>query len=77
MKFPELPESLVQLIEQYKSDRLHYTTQMYEKLKSLPEQTTVIATGPLTNIALLLVNHPDVTKHIKKLVLMGGAVGNL
>lgn len=77
MKFPDLPESLLRYTDQFKSERLHYTTQMYEQLKSLPEQTTIIATGPLTNIALLLINHPDCMKYIKKLVLMGGAIGNL
>ena len=29
---------------------------------------TIVATGPLTNIALLLINYPNVTKYIKKLV---------
>ena len=36
---------------------------------------TIVATGPLTNIALLLINYPNVTKYIKKLVIMGGACG--
>lgn len=36
---------------------------------------TILATGPLTNIALLLINHPDVRNHIDRLVMMGGSIG--
>lgn len=34
---------------------------------------TIAAIGPLTNIALLLARHPDVTERIERLVIMGGA----
>jgi inosine-uridine nucleoside N-ribohydrolase len=35
---------------------------------------TLIPTGPLTNIALLLAHHPDVAGDIDRIVLMGGAI---
>ena len=35
--------------------------------------TTVICTGPLTNMAALLTEFPDVTKMIEEIVIMGGA----
>ena len=35
---------------------------------------TLIPTGPLTNIALLLAHHPDVVGDIERIVLMGGAI---
>ncbi len=46
-----------------------------EFLKTTLEQnpgTTLIALGPLTNIALLLEKYPEVKENIKELVLMGG-----
>jgi len=36
---------------------------------------TLVPTGPLTNIALLLERHPDVADGIERVVLMGGAIG--
>lgn len=47
---------------------------LYQKLKEQPGQLTLIALGPLTNIARLLQEHPDARPMIKRLVLMGGAV---
>lgn len=35
--------------------------------------TTLVATGPLTNVALLLARHPDARP--ERIVLMGGAIG--
>ncbi|MDF3302987.1 nucleoside hydrolase [Streptomyces tropicalis] len=35
---------------------------------------TLVPTAPLTNIALLLRTHPEVTAHIERIVFMGGAV---
>ena len=37
------------------------------------EQITVCAIGPMTNIALALVQHPDVARGISQIVSMGGA----
>jgi len=45
---------------------VHFTTRIYQYLKSSSSLVTICATGPLTNIALLLINYPDVTKYIKK-----------
>jgi purine nucleosidase/pyrimidine-specific ribonucleoside hydrolase len=35
---------------------------------------TLIPTGPLTNVALLLARHPDAAGRIERIVLMGGAI---
>jgi inosine-uridine nucleoside N-ribohydrolase len=35
---------------------------------------TLVPTGPLTNIALLLAQHPSVAARIERIVLMGGAI---
>jgi purine nucleosidase/pyrimidine-specific ribonucleoside hydrolase len=44
-------------------------------LRASPEPVTVVATGPLTNIALLLARYPEAASLIERLVIMGGAVG--
>ena len=45
-----------------------------ETLDSSKQQsTTIICTGPLTNVAALLTEFPDVKKVIEEIVIMGGA----
>lgn len=48
------------------SSTIHFTTQMFRYFSSFangptPDKITIITTGPLTNVALLLINHPEVT----------------
>lgn len=52
---------------------------MYDTLINAAEPVTIVATGPLTNIAALLVAHPEVKPCIKQISWMGGAVvgGNM
>lgn len=42
-------------------------------ISSSGEPVTVVATGPLTNIALLVQQHPDVLTAIREVVWMGGS----
>lgn len=51
---------------------------MRRAILSLPEgeQMTLVPTGPLTNIALLLHTFPEVKPHIRQIVLMGGSAGH-
>jgi inosine-uridine nucleoside N-ribohydrolase len=44
-------------------------------LDSSPEPVTIVATGPLTNIALFLARYPELAPRIARLVIMGGSVG--
>ncbi len=46
---------------------------IYEKAKEHPGELVIIAIGPLTNIARLLIMHPDVKPMIKQIVMMGGS----
>lgn len=49
---------------------------MYDTLMHATEPVTIVATGPLTNIAALLVAHPEVKPNIQQISWMGGsAVG--
>jgi len=47
---------------------------IYNRLKAEPGKITLVAVGPLSNIAQLLTEHPDCKPWIKRLVIMGGSV---
>jgi uridine nucleosidase len=50
---------------------------MRDSLLAQPKGTPwVVATGTLTNVALLFATFPEVVDHIQGLSLMGGAIGN-
>jgi inosine-uridine nucleoside N-ribohydrolase len=44
-------------------------------IEANPRPVTLVPTGPLTNIALLLAVHPETADRIERIVLMGGAIG--
>lgn len=43
-------------------------------LRSSPEPITLVVTGPMTNIALLLAQHPELKGNIERIVFMGGGM---
>ena len=45
------------------------------KIKESSKPVTLVPTGPLTNIAILLAAHPELHHKIERIVLMGGAAG--
>ena len=51
----------------------HAVDFLAERLLATAEPVTVVAIGPLTNIALLLATHPAAAARIGRLVVMGGA----
>lgn len=51
-------------------------TEMFHAIQAqAPARVTLVATGPLTNVALLLSVYPEVKEHLTAIVLMGGALG--
>jgi inosine-uridine nucleoside N-ribohydrolase len=52
----------------------HAVDFLADRLRSAARPVTLVPTGPLTNIALLLAHHPDVAGSIERIVLMGGAI---
>lgn len=45
---------------------------MYRAIAENPGEITLLAIGPMTNLALLLKTHPDAARMIGRVVLMGG-----
>ncbi|AIJ07207.1 MULTISPECIES: pyrimidine-specific ribonucleoside hydrolase RihA [Edwardsiella] len=48
---------------------------MAQVLRDAPQPVTLVATGPLTNVALLLAAHPELKPRIERIVIMGGSAG--
>jgi purine nucleosidase len=53
----------------------HAVDLMARLLGESPERVTLVPVGPLTNVALLLRLHPELTERIAEIVLMGGSMG--
>lgn len=47
---------------------------MAKTLRESPQPVTIVATGPQTNVALLLNSHPELHEKIARIVMMGGAM---
>lgn len=64
---PELPEPTVPL------DARTATELIADTLLASPEPVAIIATGPITNVAVLLRDRPELTERIREVVWMGGS----
>ena len=53
-------------------ERRHGVDAMVESVNSRPEEITVVAIGPLTNIALAIRKYPALPKKVRRLYFMGG-----
>jgi len=56
-------------------DHRHAVDLLIEETNANPKKLTVIATGPLTNIATALLREPRLAENVQNLVIMGGAYG--
>ncbi|NWG35417.1 MAG: nucleoside hydrolase [Chloroflexi bacterium] len=66
--YASLPEPRAQPIVQHGSDFL------IEKALSNPGEITLVAIGPLTNVALAIRKEPKFAKSLKEIIIMGGAI---
>jgi pyrimidine-specific ribonucleoside hydrolase len=66
---PDLPEPRTDPSEEHAVDFLA------ARLAAADPPITLVPTGPLTNIALLLAAYPEAAERIERIVLMGGAIG--
>src|SRR5699024_2987003 len=64
---PELPSVTKSL------DARHAVDLIIETVLAHPGEVSLIATGPLTNIALAVRKEPTLTEHVAEILLMGGA----
>ena len=62
-----LPEPKVPL------EAMHAVDLMAKLIKGSEEAMTIVATGPLTNVALFLKMYPELRNRIKEIVFMGGS----
>jgi inosine-uridine nucleoside N-ribohydrolase len=65
---PDLPDATGAPVAEHAVDFLA------ARLLGSPEPVTLVAVGPLTNVALLLARHPRAAAKIERIVLMGGAI---
>ena len=63
-----LPEPTIAPIEQHAIDLI------IDKIMRNPGEITLVAIGPLTNIALAVRREPRIAQHVREVVIMGGAV---
>ena len=63
---PDLPEPAATAVSGHAADVL---------AELLEPGVVLVPTGPLTNVALLFERHPDLKKRLKRIVWMGGAIG--
>jgi inosine-uridine nucleoside N-ribohydrolase len=53
----------------------HAVELMARLLREATEPVTLVPTGPLTNVALLLRTYPNLAERVREIVLMGGSAG--
>jgi len=56
-------------------EQTHAIDWIADQLRARPEPLTLVATGPLTNVALFLARYPELAPRLERIVLMGGAIG--
>jgi inosine-uridine nucleoside N-ribohydrolase len=66
---PSLPEPKAKPLD------VHAVEFLAERLLVADAPVTLVALGPLTNVALLLALNPDACERVERIVIMGGAIG--
>jgi len=66
--YAQLPDPASRPIVQHGSDFL------IEKIMSSPGEITLVAIGPLTNVALAIRKEPRIVQAVRELIIMGGAI---
>ncbi|MCY4020464.1 MAG: nucleoside hydrolase [Chloroflexi bacterium] len=69
----DIPPGLPQL----QPDPRHAAVFLAETVLAHPGEVTIVAVGPLTNVAVALRMYPEMARQVKEIVIMGGAIGRL
>lgn len=64
-----LPDPLLPLSKKHAVDLI------IELVKAYPDEVTIVATGPLSNVALAMIKAPEIKAMIKEIVAISGAFG--
>jgi inosine-uridine nucleoside N-ribohydrolase len=65
-----------ELLPPSRSPEPHHAVELIANLlRASDEPITLVPVGPLTNIALFLALHPELSDRIERIVLMGGSIG--
>lgn len=67
---PKLPEP------NHEESKLSAVEMMAKVLKESKEKVIIVATGPLSNVAALLLSHPELKEKIEIISIMGGGLRN-
>jgi inosine-uridine nucleoside N-ribohydrolase len=54
---------------------MHAIDWLAEAVAASADRVTLVATGPLTNVALFMARYPGLESRLERIVLMGGAIG--
>ena len=57
------------------ADTRHAVDWLRDTIRARPGEITVAAVGPLTNLAVALVQRPELAYEIREIIIMGGAAG--
>ncbi|OPJ55581.1 nucleoside hydrolase [Alkalithermobacter paradoxus] len=60
-----------------KAERQSAVDFMVNTVINRPQEITIVAIGPLTNVAKAIRQHPDFAKSVKEIIVMGGAIATL
>jgi len=66
----ELPEARGEV------DPRHAVDYLRETVRARPGEITIVAVGPLTNLAVALVERPQLAREVQRIVIMGGSAGS-
>ena len=66
---PEIPDP------SFEHDERSATELIADTVRGAPEPVTIIPTGPLTNVATFLREHPELKDRVAHISLMGGSIG--
>ncbi len=64
-------------LTEIKPQKKHAIDAIVDIIKANPHEITLVTLGPLTNIAIAISRSPEITKLVKRCVIMGGAANTI